>query len=122
MLENTDECLSFFREIRDCRNFSALSNGVRHVKISLLSVQQIDYAAISVLSAIGDGLKLSRVNMQGNFPKDKICRDMIIESGFLSQMYDDKNRRYSVKSKSSLIFFEKGMDRLSRKIMRIYPN
>lgn len=115
LLENTDECLSFFREIRDCRNFSALSNGVRHVKISLLSVQQIDYAAISVLSAIGDGLKLSRVNMQGNFPKDKRCRDMIIESGFLSQMYDDKNRRYSVKSKSSLIFFEKGMDRLSRK-------
>lgn len=115
LLENTNGCLSFFREIRDSRNFSVLSNGVRQVKISLLDVQQIDYAAISVLSAIGDGLKLNRVNMQGNFPRDRICRDMIKESGFLSQMYDDKNRRYNVKSKSSLIFFEKGMDRLSRK-------
>lgn len=115
LLENVNECLSFFREIRDFRNFSVLSNGVRQVKISLSAVRQIDYAAISVLSAIGEGLKLDRVNMQGDFPKDRKCRDMIIESGFLNQMYDDKHRRYNVKSQSSLIFFEKGIDKLSRK-------
>lgn len=114
LLDNTDACLSFFRDIRDSGNFRVLSNGVRQVKISLSTVQQIDYAAISVLSAIGDGLKLKRVNMQGNFPQNKICREMIIESGFLGEMYDDKNRKYNIKSKSSLIFFEKGVDKLSR--------
>lgn len=114
LLENTNQCLSFFREIRNFRNFRVLSNGVRQVKISLSAVEQIDYASISILSAIGDGLKLVRVNMQGDFPRNQLCKDMIIESGFLNQMYNGNNKKYNIKSRSSLIFFEKGVDRLSR--------
>jgi hypothetical protein len=73
LVENTQECLQFFRDIRSEEYTSHIRN-IKFVRISLSNVTQIDYGTISILTAISDDLKFKKVNLQGNFPMDAKCR------------------------------------------------
>lgn len=113
LIENTEQCLTFFRDIRSNENLIK-QNNKKHVIISLTDVEKIDYATISVLTAISDDLKSKKINLQGDFPVNAECKKYIIESGFLNHMVDGRNRKFQSFGKSKLIFFEKGAGILSK--------
>jgi hypothetical protein len=113
LIENTEVCLDFFREIRANKNINYI-NTQKTVLISLIDVEEIDYATISVLTAISDDLKSKKIGVQGDFPKNPECKNYIIESGFLSHMVDESNRQFPISSKSKFIFFEKGSGKLTK--------
>ncbi|TND09850.1 MAG: hypothetical protein FD123_778 [Bacteroidetes bacterium] len=114
LIENAEECLMFFRNIRNEENVKFIRN-YQIVVMSLFEVEQIDYATISVLTAISDDLKSKGVVLQGNFPRNKEARKFIEDSGFLSHMVNETNRPFPKPGKSELIFFEKGCGTLSGK-------
>lgn len=113
LIENTQECLRFFREIRSDKYASQFRNS-KLVSISLEDVESIDYGTISILTAISDDLKCKNIILQGNFPKNINCKQFIIESGFLNHMVNEKNKPFMKSEKSELIFFEKGYGVLSQ--------
>lgn len=113
LIDNPEKTLLFFREIRRLKNHSRIKN-LRYVKIDLTYVEQIDYATISVLTAISDDLKYKNIFLRGNFPNNEKCKLEMEESGFLNHMYNDKGQKYKRGEKSRLIFFEKGHGTLTR--------
>lgn len=113
LIENTKECLMFFRNIRSEENVSQIKN-IKLVRFSLKLVEQIDYGTISVLTAISDNLKCKNIILQGNFPHNTKCKQFIVDSGFLNHMFDENNRPFPKSEKSELIFFEKGCGVLSQ--------
>ncbi|PAM95482.1 hypothetical protein B4N84_09440 [Flavobacterium sp. IR1] len=114
LMDNTEICLDFFRELRSHENVNMLG-GQKRVLISLVDVEQIDYATISALTAISDDLKSRKIGLQGDFPLNSTCKKYIIESGFLSHMVDGSNRQFPKTDKSTFIFFEKGSGILTKK-------
>ncbi len=125
LIDNIEECLSFFRKLRSDDIVSIFRNK-KYIRIVLKDIQKIDYAAISVLTAISDDLKSNNIFIIGDFPENKECKKFISESGFLNQMYDENNRPFPKSKKSELIFFEKGCGTLSendnRKISNLLRN
>lgn len=115
LIENSDLCLLFFRNLRDNNNYNRHTNGRKFVSMTLKDVEKIDYATISLLTAVSDELKAQKVILRGDFPENQIPKDFLIDSGFLNHMYDKNNKRYPSKDKSEMIFFEKGCGTLSDK-------
>lgn len=114
LIENTSECLSFFRDLRSDEYLSHRRN-VRFVIMSLKGVTEIDYGAISILTAISDDLKFKKIILKGDFPDNPECKKFVIDSGYLSHMVDDHGKPFPKAEKSELIFFEKGCGKLSLK-------
>lgn len=112
LVENTEGCLLFFRNVRDEKNIF-YSKNYKFIRISLAEVEQIDYATISILTAISDDLMLKGIILRGDFPKNQECTDFIRNSGFLNHMVNDKNQKFPKATKSDLLFFEKGCGVLS---------
>ena len=125
LIYNREECLDFFRMLRNDEAVSIIRNR-RFVRITLKDVQRMDYAAISVLTAISDELKSNNITITGDFPRNEECKQFLLESGFLNQMYDDNNKPFPKAEKSEMIFFEKGCGTLSendnKKISNIVKN
>lgn len=112
VIENTEKCLLFFRNIRS--EESVISVGaVKLIRFSLKLVEKIDYGAISILTAISDDLKAKSIILQGDFPENSDCKKFIIDSGFLNHMYTKNNKPFPKTEKSDMIFFEKGSKILS---------
>ena len=114
LIENTEKCLKFFRDIRS-KEFLTNIKGEKSVEFTLEKVTEIDYGTISILTAISDDLKYKNINFRGNLPPNEKSREFVIESGFLNHMFDSRGNKISVKSKSDLIFFEKGSGKLLEK-------
>lgn len=113
LIENTQECLLFFRNIRSEEYISQIKN-VKLVRFSLKQIKRIDYGTISILTAISDDLKCKDIILQGDFPENEQCKQFIIDSGFLNHMFDEHNKSFPKAEKSDLIFFEKGCGILSQ--------
>lgn len=125
IIENTEECLSFYRKIRS-DEFVLRSDKINLIRFSLKLVEFIDYGAISILTAISDDLKSKNIILQGDFPDNHFCKKFLKESGFLNHMYDQYNKPFPKSKESDLIFFEKGKNVLSeennRKITTLMRN
>jgi hypothetical protein len=125
LIENTQDCLQFFRNIRSEDYISQIRN-TKFIISSLKQVEQIDYGTISILTAISDDLKCKKVNLRGDFPQNEQCKQFIIDSGFLNHMFDEHNKPFPKTEKSDLIFFEKGCGILSQddniKISKLVKN
>jgi hypothetical protein len=117
LIENTEACLTCFREIRSPDHIQFVKNS-KYVPLSLKNVTAIDYGTISILTAIGDDLKSKNIFLHGNFPDNLECKNFIIESGFLNNMVDEKNHKFPSAEKSEMIFFEKGAGALSEESNR----
>lgn len=113
LIENTQECLTFFRSVRDATNLNCI-RGQYFIKISLANTIYIDYGAISILSAISDDLKYQNIALQGDFPENEQCKQFVVDSGFLNYMVDENNRPFKKADKSELVFFEKGQMSLNQ--------
>lgn len=113
VIENTEECLNFFRNLRN-EDFTDRRSGIGHVRMTLRNVEKIDYAAVSILTAISDDLKFNDIVLQGDLPESLDCSKFMIDSNFLNHMYNAKTaKRYRSETTSELIFFEKGCGKLS---------
>lgn len=112
LIENTDQCLEFFRNLRSS-DYRSKKGKTQFVILSLQHVTQIDYGTISVLTAIGDDLKFKGVILKSFLPNNIKCKNYMIESGYLNNLYDDNGKPFPKAPKSELMFFEKGCGRLS---------
>lgn len=112
LIENTKKCLEFFRNLRS-EEFRSKSGKIEFVIVSLKEVTQIDYGTISILTAIGDDLKFKGVILRSFLPDHPQCKEYMIESGYLNNLYDDNGKPFPKAPKSELMFFEKGCGRLS---------
>lgn len=112
LIENTTKCLEFFRDLRSEESRSKRGK-IEFVILSLKDVTQIDYGTISILTAIGDDLKFKGVILRSFLPDNPECKDYMIESGYLNNLYDDNGKPFPKAPKSELMFFEKGCGRLS---------
>lgn len=113
LIDNTTECLEFFREIRSRKSINFFKNQ-KVIFMSLKYVELIDYAAISALISISMDLKARKIVLSGDYPDNPICKKFIIDSGFLNHMVDTNNKKFPVLTKSDFIFFEKGSGKLSK--------
>ncbi len=111
LIENTESVLDFFRKLRSEDSVSIAN--FRFVIMSLERVELIDYAAISILTAICDDLKIKNIIIKADLPKNTDCKKNIVEGGFLNNMLDEKGRRFPKSTSSEVIFFTKGKERLS---------
>ena len=116
LIDNPEKCCQFFRDIRNTDNHrkSRINNGRSFVSMTLKYVKEIDYATISTLIAISDDFKARKIILRGDFPDETSPREFLSKSGFLDHMYDNNNKRYQTGGKSDMIFFEKGVGKLSR--------
>ncbi len=125
LVENTEDSLAFFRNIRS-NDYTTNIKGEKSVEFTLENVKEIDYGTISILTAISDDLKYKNINLRGNIPLNQKAREFLIDSGFLNHMFDSYGNRINTKSKSDLIFFEKGsgklMEKDNRKISEMVKN
>lgn len=125
LIDNTNKCLEFFREIREGNNIF-LNKHRKFIKISLKNVTQIDYSAICVLKAIVGDLKYDNIFTQCEFPDDPRCKKDIFDSDFLNDFYEKGTQKFKKAEKSDFIFFEKGCGKLSdlenRKIGALVKN
>lgn len=112
LIENTNQCLEFFRNLRS-EEYRSKRGKIQFVILSLKEVTQIDYGTISILTAIGDDLKFKGVILRSFLPDNQQCKDYMIESGYLNNLYDDNGKPFPKAPKSELMFFEKGCGRLS---------
>ena len=125
LIENTEKCLLFFRNIRSEEYISTRRN-IKFVIMSLKEVELIDYASISVLTAISDDIKYKGIILKGDLPDDTTCKKFMEDSGYLNHLFDSKGKPFNKSEKSDLIFFEKGSGILSdddnRKISTLVKN
>lgn len=112
LISNREKCLDFFEKIRNFE-FANIPQRRKFVRISLKRVQQIDYAAISILTAISEDLKSKNIFISGDFPENATCKQFLFDSGFLNKMFDKHNRPFPRSEKSDVIFFETGCGTLS---------
>jgi hypothetical protein len=113
VIENPEECLAFFRDLRQEENLRVHRNR-RYVVMSLRSVTAIDYASISILTAINDEFKDNRILLQTILPLDPDVSQFMIDAGYLNNLVDDAGNPFPKADKSDLIFFEKGCGILSQ--------
>ena len=106
LLENPEECVNFFRQIRNSDNQSFIPPYYKFVLLDLSEVQEIDYASISVLVAIYHLFKSQGIGYRGNFPNDKDCCNFFKQSGFLDFMRDEKGNQFKKSEIASHIRFE----------------
>ena len=112
LLNNTSQCLKFFKKLRS-RGVIKHKGNQKRVAITLANVEHIDYAAISVFRSIVEEMSKRHIGISGDFPKDPECKRMIIRSGFLHKMYDKFNKPFPRHSKSDIHFFEKGSGKMT---------
>lgn len=118
LLENTEKCLEFFRDIRDTENAYFIRNRMV-VHFTLKYVEQIDYSTISALNAIMDEFKFLGIQAKGDFPINTRCKEFFVQSGILNKMYDRKGRPFPNKAKSNIFVFEQGAGKFSENDNRV---
>ncbi|EKJ84954.1 hypothetical protein CLV96_0309 [Leptospira meyeri] len=114
LLRNTEECLRFFTELRDLGAINKV-NKTCYVEMDISKVEKIDYSSVCVLIAISRDLKFKKIILRGNYPESEQCKKLVIESGLLTFMFDDKGKPFDKSEKSDLFFIEKGSELLSQK-------
>lgn len=83
LLENTDEVIEYIQTLKSYRDYYQL---IKVLIIDLRGIKKIDIGAICILLSVVEELTLFKVPIEGNFPRDKTCLKVFIESGFLDHM------------------------------------
>ena len=112
LIENTEECLSFIKKLRDDKNISKWGN-LRYIQVSLEYVTKIDYGTISILTGINDEYKSRNILFRTLLPKDLAISQFMIDSGYLNNLMQMNGKPFPTSLKSDMIFFEKGAGTLS---------
>lgn len=121
LIENTNECLEFFYNVRHFKNHSNIK-GKKFVIISLKEINKIDYGAISVLTAISNHFNLKNIGLKAERPIDIKCNKFIEESGLVSQFVDINGQKIQNKSNSSVMVFKSGTGKLQEREIKTMSN
>src|SRR5258706_6972894 len=111
-IDDTMDCLNFFRRIRDKRNHY-YREGKYFVALELKRVEQIDYASVSVLKALLLDLKPQRTFVQGSSPINSDCFNFLKTSGFYDGLLSLTDKSFHEKGNSDRIMFAQGAGMLS---------
>lgn len=114
LLKNTEECVKFFKKVRDRHKAFTNKVGILEVHIDLSAVMYIDFASTMMLDAICDELSSTPplCNVWGNAPLRPNCRQYLIDSGFLSNKVDALGRDYGLVGNSDSMKIERGQVKL----------
>lgn len=120
-VESTNDCACFFNKLRLSESLWIV-NRRKFLYVSLSNVKNIDFHAIVTFLSIIDEMKSRGINTRGELPKDLNCRRFLVDSGFLSKMYDENGKKFQNTSKSELMYFEKGEGKLTVSQMEMISN
>ena len=125
LLKNTDECVRFFKKVRDRHKAFTNKVGILEMHIDLSDVIHIDFASTMMLDSICDELASTPplCNVWGNAPQRNECRQYLIDSGFLNNKVDAFGRDYGLDGNSDNMKIERGQVKLEddqiRKVVEI---
>lgn len=122
LLVNTQEVIDYISKLKSYKN---LSREIGTINIDLSLVKNIDIGSISLLLSSIKELNIFGINIKGNLPKDKLCSDFILSSGYLNHMSDlSKNLKYHLNSfvNKNLILMSGGDKSESRKVGECLKN
>jgi len=114
LLEETELCLEFFKDLRHINNVSKVGR-LCYVQMTFRDVNVFDYSTICILIAIIGDLKSKGIYLRADFPKNKKCKEYLIESGLLNVLFDEHGKPFKKSKNSELLFIEKGTKRLTTK-------
>lgn len=114
LLNNTGECVKFFKKVRDRHKAFTNKVGILEMHIDLSEVIHIDFASTMMLDAICDELSSTPpfCNIWGNSPQRADCRQYLIDSGFLNNKMDAFGRDYGLAGNSDSMKIERGQIKL----------
>lgn len=112
LLEQTQETLEFFNELRSELNINK-RKGVSFISLDLRKVMNIDYSTVCVLLAILADLKSKSIYTHASLPLDHECYQKMLDSGLLDGMFDDNGKPYPKTNQSEYLMFERGAKKLS---------
>lgn len=110
LLKNTEECISFFKKIRARKKAVTDSKNNLVVRVDLSGVEHIDFASTMMLDAICEELVATSpiCHIAGESPRNELCRQYLLDSGFLNNKYDEHGRKYPDVGHSANIKIERG--------------
>jgi hypothetical protein len=125
LLNNTTNVLRFIHSIRHSKSIGKI-RGVKAVRISMKNVKRIDFAALNIIKAVGEDLRIKAILMSVDLPNDLNSRKYLIESGFLDHMFNSEGKKHLKGKASDEIIFENGFGKLTssqnKKISQIIQN
>lgn len=114
LLKNTEECVKFFKKVRDRHKAFTNKVGILEMHIDLSGVMHIDFASTMMLDAICDELSSTPplCNVWGNAPLRLDCRQYLVDSGFMDNKVDALGRDYGLVGNSDSMKIERGQVKL----------
>lgn len=114
LLNNTEECIEFFKKIRARQRATYDKSNRLVVKIDLSAVESIDFASTMMLDAICEELSSTSpiCHVAGNSPRNEHCRQYLLDSGFLNNKFDEHGRKFPDAGNSASIKIERGRTKL----------
>ena len=97
-VNNTLEIVQFIDTL------SKLFDQRKRVFIDMKNVSNLSFDALVVLLSIMVNFKTHRIGFNGNFPKSKAAKDLLLESGFFHYLYKELNLkdRYNLNEKNRI--------------------
>lgn len=96
MIENTEGTLAFIGELEKSLNDK------KKVFVVLKHVEKIASGAIVVLLSIMIKFKHNGIGFNGDYPKNKIARQNLSNSGFFEQLYQQAGDAYSIRGRKGI--------------------
>lgn len=114
LLKNTEACISFFKRIRSRENAYRDKWNNLSLYIDLSSIEHIDFASTMMLDAICEELSSSApvCTVSGSSPRNELCRQYLLDSGFLNNKYDRYGNKFENVGHSVNIKIEHGRTKL----------
>lgn len=116
LLTNTEECVNWFRTLRNMVLAAETPNGQKYQNMDLTKVEHIDFASTMVLGAICDDLLETTPTCWcfGKLPKNKACAQYIKDSGFLNRMHDLQGKPFEKSLGSDSVKIQRGNTKLEK--------
>lgn len=100
LLQNTEEVIQYLQKLKTYRDFS---KRIEILIVDLRKVTNIDIGAICILLSVIEELNLYKVDVEGNFPLNKDCETIIMQSGFLNHVKRITGESFSPNKNDNLI-------------------
>lgn len=114
LLKNTEECVKFFKKVRNREKAFVNKYGFKELHIDLSGIIHIDFAATMMLDSICDELAKTEpiCNIFGNTPNRKACEQYLKDSGFLNNKVDAQGRLFDNVGSNENMKIERGQVKL----------
>jgi len=105
-LKNPLDCNFFYNQLRN-RDLCNFNRGKAYFKICLRKIEDIDFAALSILKSIMEEAALSGIMFTGSLPVDRVTRRKLIDLGFLKNLDFDGSDDLNIQTSGNHFSYEK---------------